>query len=526
MLLTGVNLLNYMDRGLVAGAGTMIKGCVASLDECSAASRRAHEHNECDGDDPDDVEVPGCSARCRVCGTKCRLTDETVEQTGFGINDFDLGIVQSSFMVGYMVGSFVFSSLASQEVPIYRLLAVGMSIWTISALVCAFSGWYGSVYWLWLGRVGSGVGEAALATTVLPHLDDVVPELLKGRSMSIYFSALPVGTALGFVFAGVVSESLSWEWTFFLEALLMPPFILVFWCAPGLQGYVISRLERGELMSQPSFILDTSVNMMEDSENNGDLLLAPTSPNNIDRNSTRVGALQSVVWKEVMLCLKSSTFLLTVMGLGMYTFTTAGLAFYMPQYLQHARPCDKRWKFTNKEADMAFGAMAMVAGFFGVLLGGIVLDYMSSTSPDATSSSSQVANALKIGFFQLVVATGLLFCAIFVSNVVVFFLLSGVGVFVVFSTTTPSSRALLSAVPTEARPTAMALSNLLVHLFGDVPSPVLIGAVSDSYSPRSALLVAWLGLVAACVFWFAGWASAVAAATGTATAATAIERRG
>lgn len=448
-LLTVVNLFNYIDRGLVAGAGTSIKGCVESIDQCSRDSHK--QEKECPDGGGEHREIVGCTTRCRVCGTQCSQTDEVVTQTGFGITDFDLGIIQSSFMLGYMGGSFVFSSLASKGVRVYRLLAIGMSIWTLSALVCAFSGWYGSKYVLLMGRVGSGVGEAALATTALPHLDDLVPETLKGRYMSIYFCALPVGTAMGFVFAGVISETLSWEWTFLLEAMCMPPFIIIFLLTPSLQQYTIARkIQQATPEDTDNFllVLEEESETEEGAQMDDALVASPVT----------VRSMRNVVWKEIMLCLKSTPFLLTAMGLAMYTFTTAGLAFYMPQYLQTAHPCDKSWAFTNTEADLAFGAMTVVSGFCGVLAGGAALDYFAGGSGEMTEAEAQkhqVVQALRISFFLLVVSTVLLFIALFASDVRVFFLLCAVCVFVVISTTTPSSRALLGSVPTEARPVAV-----------------------------------------------------------------------
>ena len=85
LLLTSVNLLNWMDRGLIAGAGSVIKGCVPNVKACGHIPKVSH----CpDSDRPDEVDT--CSSRCMVCGDICRESGETVQQTGFGINDFEL----------------------------------------------------------------------------------------------------------------------------------------------------------------------------------------------------------------------------------------------------------------------------------------------------------------------------------------------------------------------------------------------------------------------------------------------------
>lgn len=48
---------------------------------------------------------------------------------------------------------------------------------------------------------------------------------------------------------------------------------------------------------------------------------------------------------------------------------------------------------------------------------------------------------------------------------------------------------------------AMAVSVVVVHLLGDVPSPTLIGYVSDSRGPKPALYVAWLGMPVCASIW-------------------------
>lgn len=62
------------------------------------------------------------------------------------------------------------------------------------------------------GRVLSGVGEAAIAVLAVPYIDDNVDPKKKAFYMSIYFMSLPVGTALGFVWAGAITDSTHGQW--------------------------------------------------------------------------------------------------------------------------------------------------------------------------------------------------------------------------------------------------------------------------------------------------------------------------
>ncbi len=58
-----------------------------------------------------------------------------------------------------------------------------------------------------------------------------------------------------------------------------------------------------------------------------------------------------------------------------------------------------------------------------------------------------------------------------------------------FASTGPINSAIVNVVAPTERATAVALSILGIHLLGDVPSPPLIGALSDATSLGTAFLI-------------------------------------
>lgn len=54
---------------------------------------------------------------------------------------------------------------------------------------------HNSFYILVASRVLSGVGEASFQTVVPPYIDDNAPPLKRGLWLSIFYMAIPVGTA-------------------------------------------------------------------------------------------------------------------------------------------------------------------------------------------------------------------------------------------------------------------------------------------------------------------------------------------
>jgi len=463
LLLTYMNVINFVDRGIVAGAGLKIKGCVSDVAECGPV----HDVKKCDND-PD---VVPCTA-CRVCASTC--DGKTVTQTGLGISEFLLGVIQSLFMLGYMFGSFVFSHIVHGR-RLYKLLGSGMGLWTVAVLGSGLSGMLAgdnrhlAVILLGASRALSGVGEAALATIALPHLADIVPASSKGKYFAAYLCAMPFGTALGFAWAGAVSETLSWEWAYILEAPFMLPVVAFLYFAP-----LEAKLK------------DTSSSSSPDAEGTEAPLLAATAE----------GAAPTSLLSDVVTCLRQPVFTLTALGLAAYTFSTSGLAFFTPMFLQSYRPCDPAWQFSEAQADVLFGVLVSSAGLVGVVAGGWLYD-----ESVRVFTGNDCVRALKLCLVEVGVASALFVLAGAVTNVAGFFFLVWVACVLCFLTMSPCNLVLLEAVPVRLRSMSMALSLVVGHLFGDVPSPSLIGWASDRSGVLAAYYVAWLGTPVSFALW-------------------------
>src|SRR5436190_2002467 len=76
----------------------------------------------------------------------------------------------------------------------------------------------------------------------------------------------------------------------------------------------------------------------------------------------------------------------------------------------------------------------------------------------------------------------------------------------IFMCTGPVNSAIVNAVSPLERATALGLSVLLMHAFGDIPSPPLIGALSDSSSLERAFLVVPVAVLLSGLIWtYAAW---------------------
>lgn len=136
-----------------------------------------------------------------------------------------LGLCQSSFIVGFCVASPIFGHLVHYHGP-FTLVAWGMSIWVVAVILSGVA-WYSKSYvFLVMARMLSGVGESSLQCAIPPWIATNASPKTVGTWVSVFYTAIPVGTALGYVYSAVMAGSVGWQWGFFVEAMMMVPFLL------------------------------------------------------------------------------------------------------------------------------------------------------------------------------------------------------------------------------------------------------------------------------------------------------------
>ncbi|KAB1222033.1 hypothetical protein CJ030_MR2G018525 [Morella rubra] len=128
-----INLINYLDRGAIASNG-----------------------------------VNGSQGTCTESGS---CTSGTGIQGDFNLSNFEDGVLSSAFMVGLLVASPIFASLAKSVNP-FRLIGVGLSVWTLAVVGCSFSFDFWSIT---ICRMLVGVGEASFISLAAPFIDDNAP---------------------------------------------------------------------------------------------------------------------------------------------------------------------------------------------------------------------------------------------------------------------------------------------------------------------------------------------------------------
>jgi MFS family permease len=133
-------------------------------------------------------------------------------QEDLGLSNFVGGLSAALFLVGYMIASPIFGRLGDTGKR-KNLIALGVLVWSAATIASGLA--VGKISLL-LARAVVGVGEASYATLAPTIIDDVTPKEKKGQFLAIFYVAAPVGSALGYLVGGFVEKHWSWHHAFFV----------------------------------------------------------------------------------------------------------------------------------------------------------------------------------------------------------------------------------------------------------------------------------------------------------------------
>lgn len=436
-----INLINYLDRGAIASNG--VNG----------------ERQTCEGGI--------CSGGSGIQGQ-------------FNLSNFQDGVLSSAFMVGLLIASPIFATLAKSVNP-FRLIGVGLLVWTIAIVGCGCSWDFWSIS---IFRMLVGVGEASFISLAAPFIDDNAPDTQRTAWLGFFYMCIPVGYAVGYIFGGLVGSHLAWRWAFFLEAILMVPFVILCFAMKPLQlkGFApagskkaLASVETVAPDTQDSEIAatDNSKSGEEKSDNLGE---ASESGNEVTR-----------CLRDMKVLLANKVYVVNVLGYISYNFVLGAYSYWGPKAGYNI------YKMDN--ADMVFGGITVGCGLAGTIGGGLLLDYVNST----------ISNAFKLLSASTFLGAVFCFSAFCFKREIYFLIFFAIGELLVFATQAPVNYVCLHCVKPSLRPLSMAMSTVSIHVFGDVPSSPLVGVLQDHiHNWRKTALSLTSILFLAAVIWFIG----------------------
>jgi MFS transporter, Spinster family, sphingosine-1-phosphate transporter len=366
-------------------------------------------------------------------------------QDEFHLTNVQIGYLTSAFLGFYTLAAPFVGPLAdrySRKV----IIALGGVFWSALTLLTAVTHTYTE---LLIRHTLVGVGEATFVTIAPTFVADLFAEERRGRILGVFYLAIPVGSAAGYLLGGNLAPHYGWRFPFYIAAA--PGFLL------ALGVLFLKEPERGQFDS-----------LTETPE-----------------RGTLFGLL------------RNPAFLTSTLGMAAMTFSLGGIQVWMPKFLYSERG------YTLEQANFAFGIIIVLDGIVASLAGGWLGDYLL---PRMKSSYYLIsAGSMLLGVPVMIVA-------LFVRGPLMMPAIA-VAAFFLLLNTAPLNAAVINSVGAHIRVTAIAVNIFIIHLLGDIPSPTMMGWVADRRSLQAGFVlpVIAMGVSSAILFYGMRFAPPVAA---------------
>ena len=462
-ILTIINLLNYVDRGIVPGSTNEFDNFI----------------------------------------TKTIHTDTP---------DVYLGLLQSAFIVGFCIASIACGHAIHYYPPFY-LCGIGLTIWCVAVLLSGIAFYAESYYFLLVARMLSGCGEASFQCSVPPWIQSNSEDGTQAMWLSLFYTAIPVGTAIGYVYSALISEAIGVKWAFIIEMCLMIPFVV----------YIFSVSPRYPTLTSKSPANTSSININDLTTDQGS-----ASENLLNSKHLGVGEggydrddIDSVnrkiddedesksehkpgILEELVTIFKRPMYVIVALGYAAQTGSLIGVATFGSAFLMGLG-----YYNTETESSSIFGIIISIGGIVGTLSGGYLLD-KAIAAETAKAKRARDRDSVEMSLDELAIlrqsddkeqkviqmkaasyliaasnSLGALFMwsVYFIHDKTLYMTVICIGCALIFFATPGISIVAMNAVNTENRPFAMAMMSVVLHGLGDVPSPILAGLLKDSLAP-------------------------------------------
>ncbi|XP_017510504.1 protein spinster homolog 3 isoform X3 [Manis javanica] len=255
-------------------------------------------------------------------------------QKFFQISDSNAGLLQTVFVGCLLLSAPVFGYLGDRHSR-KATMSFGILLWSGAGLSSSFiSPQYSWLFFLSRGVVGTGTASySTIAPTVL---GDLFVRDQRTRVLAIFYIFIPVGSGLGYVLGSAVT-ALTGNWHWALRIM------------PCLEAVALILL----------------------------ITLVPDPPRGAaeKQGNVAMGGLRRSSWCEDVRYLgKNWSFVWSTLGVTAMAFVTGALGFWAPKFLFEARvvhglqlPCFQ--EPCNSQDSLIFGALTVVTGIIGVILG-------------------------------------------------------------------------------------------------------------------------------------------------------------
>jgi len=359
-------------------------------------------------------------------------------KSDLSLSDTALGLLGSAFMLCYMLSAPLLGWIGDRASRV-RLASGGLVFWSIATALAGFAPGYRT---LLAARTAVGIGEASFGTVSPGLLADFFPRERRGRVLSWFYLAIPVGSALGYLLGGVLGQRFGWHAAFLVVGV------------PGL----LLAVPLGRLREPPR------------GGGSGEARQAPKEPD-----------------REYAALFRNRSFVCNTLAMAAMTFALGGLAQWLPSFLHRVHSLDVA------RGNALFGAITVLAGISGTMTGGWLGDRLQKKS---------ARGYLLVSGWGLLIGTPIAAWAILAPTLSGCLTAIFLAEFFLFLNTGPLNTVIVNVTVPAVRAMAFAVNIFFIHALGDAVSPSLLGWFSDLRGLRSALLITPGAMALAALFCF------------------------
>lgn len=335
------------------------------------------------------------------------------------LTDTQLGLMGGlAFALFYTALGIPIAMLADRSNRIW-IMAIALTLWSAMTAIC---GTVQNFWQLFLARLGVGVGEAGGVAPAYSLISDYFPPQQRARALSIYSFGIPIGSALGIVFGGIIASKIDWRYAFF---------------AVGIAGIIIAPIFK--------------------------LTVAEPERGQFDPNYTKTSppALRDIIRKLT----HKPSFWIMSFGAACSSMMGYGLFFWLPSFFVRS------YGISLIDASLFYGAILLVGGLAGIWLGGSLADRFGADRRGAYVVIPAVAFVATVPFYVFAILSPNLTTTFFAMLIPTAMGLVWLG---------PVLAAIQHVVPPNMRATASAIFLFINNLIGIGVGTVAIGILSDN----------------------------------------------
>ncbi|HYT36363.1 MAG TPA: MFS transporter [Ktedonobacteraceae bacterium] len=360
-------------------------------------------------------------------------------ELGFGFAG--IGTIATSFIFVYTVFTIPLGIWADRTKR-KNVVAICVAIWSLAT---AFTALANSFLTLFISRMVLGIGEAGYFPAGTALMSDYFSRSKRSRIMSWWSVGQLIGILVGFVIGGVLAGMGKWRLAFVFTGI--PGLLLAF------LAWRLREPRRNEADEEEIALYPYTLGKMAEIEE-------PHQAIHISSN----------VFSQFGMLLRIKTLVVLII-MQIFAFFVLGVnVVFLPTYLQQL----DIFGLSSGQAGLFSGAVIVLAGLVGTVLGGYMADWLNRRHQGARVLVCGIGFLLSAPSFALAITTHnfQVFSVFFIVTTILLTLYTG-----------PSTAATQDVVPAILRASAIAVSLFFAHLLGDAFAPTLVGLLASAFDP-------------------------------------------